>query len=460
MGLSDITTASIIAACDEYDELGKTRFLKKYGFGNSKKYHLLHNGKYYESKAIVGAAHGYVGPGFTPLNAKNSSGGQGHAVQVLENLRFEVVENPPPTRNPDWSRDELILATEFYLRHAPSIPSKTSKPLTALADEIRATAVMQGLSGNDTFRNPNGVYMKLMELRKYDENYKGIGLGHERVRDVELEVFTLPEPELLLAAYDIRNRIQAFRESGGQVPKVERPLPKSEVLRELLASDEALENQLAEVLIDWQETKRDFGRFPGLGREPGQIRKHGAVHVIEKRVRSRASGFDEVSASGKSYEQIVVDHFDKFPDEVVEVAKKRLADFDLAMPTDNRDELEQKSKAILSRPEMLSEPPAGNPSPKKELALGTVYVRDPRVVAYTQQRAKGVCELCQQKAPFCRPDGTGYLETHHILPLAEGGPDTVENCAAVCPNCHRALHSANDKEGLAEVLKKRLSDTD
>lgn len=457
MALSDITSASIIAACDEYDDLGKTKFLKKYGFGISKKYHLLHEGKFYDSKAVVGAAHGYLEGNAEPLHNTEFSGGQQHAVQVLENLGFEVVDSPPPTRNPDWSRDELILATEFYIQHAPSIPGKTSRKLMDLADEIRAAATLQGLEGNDTFRNPNGVYMKLMELRKYDDTYEGVGLGHERLRDIELEVWTLPETELLVAARDIRARIRKFLEEGGKTQSFERPMPKSEVLQHLIRSSDPLENQLADVLIDWQETKREHGQFAGLGREPAQIKKHGATHVIEQRVRTRASGFDEVSASGHSYEQIVVDHPDRFPDEIVRIARERLADFEIAEPTEDREELEKRVKEVLDRPFMIDKPPAGNSSPRREVATGTIFVRDPRVVAFTQKRANGTCELCSQAAPFLKPDGTPYLETHHILPLAEGGPDTVNNCAAVCPNCHRALHSADNRKHLADKLKASIA---
>lgn len=456
MNIHDITAEAIVAACNEFDELGKTKFLKKYGFKASRTYELVHEGKYYDSKAIVGAAHGHLGPGYSSLSAKEFSDSLQETVRVLEKLEFRVVENPPPTRNPDWTRDELILAAEFYLRHAPSIPGKTTRALIELSDDIRASATLQGLQGNDTFRNPNGVYMKLMELRKYDGAYEGVGLGHERLRDVELEVWTLPEEERLLEAHAIRKRIQKFLEGGGQIPKVERPLPKSEVLRELLESSDPIENQLAEVLIYWQETKRQGGRFPGLGREPGQIKKLGAKYVIEQRVRSRASGFDEVSSSGQSYEKIVVDHAESFPDEVVQLAKARMADFNLVEPTEDRQELERRTREIRARPYIMSEPPAGNPSPRKEVATGTVFVRDPRVVAYTQIRAKGKCELCLLDAPFKRLDDTPYLETHHILPLANGGPDTVENCAAVCPNCHRALHSAGNHEELAERLRAAI----
>lgn len=456
MSLSEITASSVIAAVEEYDELGKTKFLKKYGFKPAKKYHLRHNGKHYDSKAILGAAQGNLGAGSTPLRAQDFSGGLQQTVQILEKLGFEVVEDPPPTRNPDWTRDEIILATEFYQKHAPSIPGKTTRRLNELADDIRAAATLQGLRGNETFRNPNGVYMKLMELRKYDDGYAGIGLGHERPRDIELEVFTLPQTELLLAARDMRRRIRKFREDGGVVPSVERPLPSSQVLQDLLMSDDPLENQLADVLIDWQETKRDIGRFAGLGREPGQIRKHGAVHVIEQRVRTRARGFDEVSPYGDSYEKIVVEHAERFSDDVVQVARERLADIELARPTDDREQLASMVDALLARPDLLSAPPPGNHQPRKELAAGTVFIRDPRVVAYTQKRAGGICELCQDPAPFQKVDGSPYLETHHVLPLAEGGPDTPGNCAAVCPNCHRALHSADNKDKLATKLRAKL----
>jgi len=57
------------------------------------------------------------------------------------------------------------------------------------------------------------------------------------------------------------------------------------------------------------------------------------------------------------------------------------------------------------------------------------------------ERAKGICEKCNRKAPFLRDkDNSPYLEIHHKLPLSEGGEDTLDNVVALCPNCHRQAH--------------------
>lgn len=79
--------------------------------------------------------------------------------------------------------------------------------------------------------------------------------------------------------------------------------------------------------------------------------------------------------------------------------------------------------------------------PKEHEVTRTEYMRSPYVVVEVLDRAKGICEKCNSKAPFIRAsDGTPYLEVHHKIQLCYGGEDTVENAIAVCPNCHRELH--------------------
>lgn len=82
-----------------------------------------------------------------------------------------------------------------------------------------------------------------------------------------------------------------------------------------------------------------------------------------------------------------------------------------------------------------------NKKPAKKLVEIIQFDRSPDVVAEVLLRAKGFCEKCKRKAPFIRKsNSTPYLEVHHIIPLSENGDDTVENCQALCPNCHREVH--------------------
>jgi 5-methylcytosine-specific restriction protein A len=78
--------------------------------------------------------------------------------------------------------------------------------------------------------------------------------------------------------------------------------------------------------------------------------------------------------------------------------------------------------------------------PKLIKIISTQFKRNPDVVAEILVRASGVCENCNNEAPFKRKNGEPYLEVHHKIRLADGGEDTIENAMALCPNCHRYLH--------------------
>ena len=79
--------------------------------------------------------------------------------------------------------------------------------------------------------------------------------------------------------------------------------------------------------------------------------------------------------------------------------------------------------------------------PQKIKVITTAYKRNPNVIVTVLLRANGVCENCNNRAPFIRvSDSSPYLEIHHKIPLAKGGEDTVKNSLALCPNCHRKMH--------------------
>ena len=86
------------------------------------------------------------------------------------------------------------------------------------------------------------------------------------------------------------------------------------------------------------------------------------------------------------------------------------------------------------------------------------YERNVWVSEYAKRRACGICQLCNNPAPFKDKDGRPYLETHHIVWLSKGGEDSIENTVALCPNCHRKMHVLDlmtDKMKLIEVAKKK-----
>jgi 5-methylcytosine-specific restriction enzyme A len=92
--------------------------------------------------------------------------------------------------------------------------------------------------------------------------------------------------------------------------------------------------------------------------------------------------------------------------------------------------------------------------PKKIHVVAHSYKRNPDVVAEILYRANGNCELCHQPAPFVRPDGSPYLEVHHWTPLADGGDDTIDNAAALCPNCHKEAHFGSNSSAIRQSHTK------
>ncbi len=106
-------------------------------------------------------------------------------------------------------------------------------------------------------------------------------------------------------------------------------------------------------------------------------------------------------------------------------------------------------------------PPAAEIGSYKPLArtrTGVVeFTRDKWVVRLVLDRAKGICECCEEPAPFKkRRGGEPYLEVHHVVPLSEGGPDTIDNAVAICPNCHARCHQGEDHRKATERLYENV----
>jgi hypothetical protein len=81
-------------AIAEFEELGREDFLRRYGFGRARRFYVDYNGKPYDSKALLGAAHGFQFPDRGPLGSADFSGGESATVRKLRDLGFTTIAVP------------------------------------------------------------------------------------------------------------------------------------------------------------------------------------------------------------------------------------------------------------------------------------------------------------------------------------------------------------------------------
>jgi len=120
--LSGLTNPDAVRqAVAEFDQIGREQFLDKYGFGIARAHFLRLGGKYYDSKAIAGAAYGYQHPEEGALTHDQFSGGDATVKRRLNALGFAVTDAPPTTA--DELRERLA-AIKAYQRENYTAPHK------------------------------------------------------------------------------------------------------------------------------------------------------------------------------------------------------------------------------------------------------------------------------------------------------------------------------------------------
>jgi hypothetical protein len=83
------------------------------------------------------------------------------------------------------------------------------------------------------------------------------------------------------------------------------------------------------------------------------------------------------------------------------------------------------------------------------------YARNKKVRDAVLRRANGKCEFCG-KPGFMTRSGKRYLETHHVIFLANEGADKLTNVTALCPNDHREAHFGKRREAIEKEMILKL----
>jgi len=122
---------------------------------------------------------------------------------------------------------------------------------------------------------------------------------------------------------------------------------------------------------------------------------------------------------------------------------------------DTRIALTEEGRETLANLEALAKLEENLEPRRKSRVVERGYERNHKLVDLVKKRAGYACEVdgCAVEL-FIKPDGLPYVEVHHLIMMAEGGPDTMENMVCVCANHHRELHYGENRE----QLKKQLQD--
>ncbi|WIY70837.1 EVE domain-containing protein [Aquidulcibacter paucihalophilus] len=393
------------------------------------------------------------------------------------------------SRNPVWSRDELILALELYFSLTGSAFGKTDHRILELSTVLAELAASRGVAGQSDFRNPNGVHMKLMNFRSFDPEYTSdgrVGLTRgNRLEAVLWEEFATDLVALGRAAEDIRQSIQLVPSSSAVVPYwVFVCNPKKWNIDRFLAAGIERDTWgvrpsdrqrfapgqlgIVRVGVDQRTNAERQGKprldagiyalceveseaFDGIGAsEPywaeGQAREPGWPTVNIRYLRSFAEApltIEQLKRDASELSPLLLNGFQaaSFPISesdfraVLDLLSVSVEDAAAAVPTEPVE------------PHDLSDLEARYQSacPEVKHRVSRTIERGP-IGALVKKRNGYRCQVCEALGAdpigFRKRSGAPYVEAHHVMPVSRGqvGSLAASNILTACANHHRQLH--------------------
>lgn len=158
---ADVTDpAAVIAAMEEFDDLGRDAFLKRYDFGASRRYRIAHDGRFYDSKPILGVAYQHAFPGQPALRHTEFSGGVAETLRILHALGFSTDATidalVPGTTHPDRS----TAATLYGGKNRPEI--------TRLGDGLLAIFRPRGDGSDEEEPSAERPFLQIVDATSRD----------------------------------------------------------------------------------------------------------------------------------------------------------------------------------------------------------------------------------------------------------------------------------------------------
>jgi predicted HNH restriction endonuclease len=390
-------------------------------------------------------------------------------------------------RNPPWTREELVLALDLYLRHRAAPPSKDSEEVAELSTLLGRLAGARGLTDAQTFRNANGVYMKMMNFRRFDPEYTADGrVGLSRGNKLEEVVWNEFSQDGAALSASVANIRAGFPTSGAEaVPYwVFVCNPKKWAIDRFL--DRNIEHDtwgirpsdrdrfapgqlgIVRVGVHRRTVEERDGKPPlepgiyalceveseafsgtgandefwneGTGREPGwptvrlrYLRTYLHRPLTIARLRAEKPDVSSLLLDGFQAASfpIAADDFHAVTELLGEEVEEIVASTEEATASTSALTALQR-KYLHASPEVKERV-------SKYIERGSIGSRVKRELGFKCQ----VCEaLGGEPIGFKKKNGEPYVEAHHVMPVSELqiGSLAASNVMVVCANHHRQMH--------------------
>ncbi len=234
-------------------------------------------------------------------------------------------------RNPKWQRDEIILALALYFDPERGPIDHRNPKVIALSKLLNELPIASGKGGKGTFRNANGVSLKLSNFLALDPDYKGKGMQSYSVQD----------EAIFNEFYNDRIRLQVIAE------EIKAVMAASASLREELWRIEADE--------DWAESAEEGAVLYKLHKYRERDRKiveqkKRQVLKRDKQLVCEVCGFDFFKMYGELGKDFIECHHTK---PLFSLSTTTQTDLnDLALVCSNCHRMLHRRKTILSTQEL------------------------------------------------------------------------------------------------------------
>ncbi|MBH60366.1 MAG: hypothetical protein CL907_04295 [Dehalococcoidia bacterium] len=303
-------------------------------------------------------------------------------------------------RSPKWTKEETMIVLNFYLNHRPSIPNKNSEEILKLSSILNIYGQKNGidLSIYPKYRNPNGVYMKCMNMKSVEN--PGTGLSN-RATGSGIEQIVWDEysgdPNKLKREVD---QLINFNQSHSEIPNFSW-LDTIIIAYKNLGGDKEFIHY-SKVYLEVKKIRKSRGLTWPSSAE-AQIRKNVEVRsqdsdvwdytkpdIFEKKNPNKNTGYWKL----KNYE----------------------TDYDFFKKYNELPQKEQRKYTTINR-----------------------IIRNTKIIRQIKEMYKNVCQICKTKIRL--NNGKYYSEGAHIKPLGNNhkGKDAPNNILCLCPNCHTKL---------------------